>query len=180
MRRLILVAFALAIVFCLAFSLAPTRAGAVDYPTRKAGLWELTMTMSVGRTVTMSQCTDPAVDKDMIANANPNMQQMCTRTELQKTATGYASDATCKFGAMTTVSHTEVSGDFNAAYTVTVTGHNSGGPADIPADMNMTMTVKWIGPCKADQTPGDMIMPGGMKMNVKDMQKMRGMTAPAK
>jgi hypothetical protein len=159
MRRTILVALALAFV--------PTLASAVDYPTRKAGLWELTMTMT-------------SIDKDMIANASPNMQQVCTRGELQKTASGYASDSTCKFGAMTTVSHTEVSGDFNAAYTVNVTGHNSGGPAGMPADTNMTMAAKWVGPCKADPTPGDMIMPGGMKMNVKDMQKMRPMMGPPK
>ena len=62
----------------------------------------------------------------------------------------------------------------------------------MPADTNMTMAAKWAGPCKADQTPGDMIIgersdavlqtatPGGMKMNVKDMQKMRGMVPPPK
>ena len=172
MRRTALVA--------LAFAIAPTVAGAVDYPTRKAGLWELTMTMTSGRTMTMSQCTDPSIDKDLIANANPSMQQACTRSDLQKTATGYVSDSTCKFGAMTTVSHTEISGDFNSAYTVTVTGHNTGGPAGVPADTNMTMAAKWIGPCKADQTPGDMVMPGGMKINVKEMQKMRSMMAPPK
>jgi len=137
----------------LALTMAPTIAGAVDYPTRKAGSWELTMTMTSGRSMTMQQCTDPSVDKDMIANANPSMQQLCTRSELQKTATGYASDSTCKFGAMTTVSHTEVSGDFNSAYTVTVTGHNTGGPSGVPADTNMTMSAKWLGACKADQTP---------------------------
>jgi hypothetical protein len=172
MRRIALVA--------LAFLIVPAVAGAVDYPTRKAGLWELTMTMTSGRTMTMSQCTDPSIDKDMIANANPSMQQACTRSDLQKTATGYASDSTCKFGAMTTVSHSEISGDFNSSYTVTVTGHNTGGPAGVPADTNMTLAAKWAGPCKADQTPGDIVMPGGMKINVKEMQKTRSMMAPPK
>ncbi len=164
----------------LAFALASTTAGAVDYPTRKAGLWELTMTPTSGRTMTMSQCTDPSIDKDMIANANPSMQQICTRSELQKTATGYASDSTCKMGGMTMTSHSEINGDFNSAYTVTVTSHNTGMPAGMPADNNMTIAAKWVGPCKADQTPGDVVMPGGMKMNVKDLQKMRNMMAPPK
>ncbi len=173
MRRIVFVA--------LAFAVAPDVAGAVDYPTRKAGLWELTMTMAAaGRTMTMSQCTDPSTDKDLITNASPNMQQACTRSELQKTATGYASDSTCKFGAMTTTSHSEISGDFNSAYTVAVTGHNTGGPAGMPANTNMTIAAKWVGPCKADQTPGDIVMPGGMKINVKEMQKMRNMMAPPK
>ncbi len=164
----------------LLFVVTPTIASAVDYPTRKAGLWEMTMTMATGRTMTMTQCTDPSVDKDMITNANPSAQEVCTRSELQKTAAGYASDASCKFGAMSMTSHTEVSGDFNSAYTVNVKSHNSGAPAGMPADNNMTIAATWLGPCKADQTPGDIVMPGGMKMNVKDMQKMRSMLAPPK
>jgi len=151
----------------------PSTAVAVDYPTRKTGLWEITMSLGSDRTMTMSQCTDEATDKDLITNSGASMQQVCTRTELQRTATGYANDATCKFGGMTTTSHFEMSGDFNSAYTVKVTGHNSGGPAMMPPDTNMTMQATWTGPCKADQTPGDMIMPGGIKVNVKDLQKLR-------
>ena len=154
-------------------SVGPTAAHAVDYPTRKAGLWELTMTMAAGRTMTMSQCTDATTDKDMIASGNPSTQQTCARTNLQKTATGYASDSTCKFGEMTTTSHSEISGDFNAAYTVKVTSHRTGSTAGVPADTTMTMDAKWMGPCKADQRPGDMMMPGGFKMNIKDAQQTR-------
>jgi hypothetical protein len=32
------------------------------------------------------------------------------------------------------------------------------------------MNGKWLGPCAADQKPGDMIM-GGIKLNILDMQK---------
>jgi hypothetical protein len=35
----------------------------------------------------------------------------------------------------------------------------------------MTMSAKWLGPCAADQRPGDMIMPNGMKINILDLQK---------
>jgi hypothetical protein len=30
---------------------------------------------------------------------------------------------------------------------------------------------RWVGPCKAGQRPGDMVMGNGMKMNVLDMMK---------
>ena len=162
-----------AFAMLLVVTALPDVAAAVDYPTRKPGLWELTMTMTSGRTMTTSQCTDESTDKDMITSAGPSMQQSCKRSELQKTASGYVSDSTCTFNNMTMVSHTEVSGDFNSAYTVKVTSHNSGGAPTMPADTNMTMAAKWLGPCKADQKPGDMIMPGGMKMNIKDLQSMR-------
>jgi hypothetical protein len=34
--------------------------------------------------------------------------------------------------------------------------------------MKMTIDAKWLGPCAADQKPGDTII-NGMKMNVRDM-----------
>ena len=39
----------------------------------------------------------------------------------------------------------------------------------------MTIEAKWLGACKPDQKPGDIVMPGGIKMNVKDMEKLKGM-----
>jgi hypothetical protein len=32
------------------------------------------------------------------------------------------------------------------------------------------MAAKWLGPGAAGQRPGDMIMPGGQKMNILDLQ----------
>ena len=43
----------------------------------------------------------------------------------------------------------------------------------------MTLEAKWLGACKADQKPGDIVMPGGMKMNVKDMEKLKAMMPKA-
>jgi hypothetical protein len=38
----------------------------------------------------------------------------------------------------------------------------------------MTMSAQWLGPCAADQKPGDMIMANGMKMNIIEMQRRGG------
>jgi hypothetical protein len=35
----------------------------------------------------------------------------------------------------------------------------------------MNIAAKWLGACKADQKPGDIIMASGMKMNVTDMPR---------
>ena len=37
------------------------------------------------------------------------------------------------------------------------------------------MKAKWLGACHPDQKAGDMIMPGGIKINIKDMQQLQGM-----
>jgi hypothetical protein len=39
----------------------------------------------------------------------------------------------------------------------------------------MTLDAKWLGACKPDQKAGDIVMPGGVKMNVKDMEKLKAL-----
>ena len=82
-------------------------------------------------------------------------------------------DSVCKIGAATTTSHAVITGSFDSAYTMKVTTDGAGprGPGQV-GPITMTMEAKWLGPCKGDQKPGDMIMPGGMKFNVNDMRKM--------
>ena len=45
----------------------------------------------------------------------------------------------------------------------------------MPRDTTTTIEAKWLGACKPDQKPGDIMMPGGMKMNIKDMEKLKGL-----
>jgi hypothetical protein len=167
---------------CLAASLltlaaAATDALAVEMPVRKPGLWELKMlkTGSPLPEMTMQHCTDESTDKAMTDAASPMAKDMCSKQDLQKTATGYVSDSVCKVGGMSITSHAETTGDFNSAYTVKSTSHSEGGPAGAPRDTMTTIEAKWLGACKADQKPGDIVMPGGFKMNVKDMQKLKGL-----
>jgi hypothetical protein len=35
----------------------------------------------------------------------------------------------------------------------------------------MTIEAKWLGACKADQKPSDIMMANGMKMNIHDLPK---------
>src|SRR5829696_560504 len=58
----------------------------------------------------------------------------------------------------------EITGDFNSAYTVKSSSHSEGGMGGAPRDSTTTIEAKWLGACKADQKPGDIMMPGGMKM----------------
>ena len=154
---------------------------AVELPTRKAGLWELKMlrTGSPAPEMTMQHCTDETTDKKMTTQLSPMAKQNCTRNDTQKTATGYVTDSVCSFGGTTMTSHSEVTGDFNSAYSVKVTSHHDGAPAGAPRDTDMTLQAKWLGACAADQKPGDIVMPGGFKMNITDMEKLKGMM-PAK
>ena len=147
---------------------------AVDLPVRKAGLWEMKVVRagSPMPEMTMQHCT---TDKEMSAAASPMGKDMCSRQDIQKTATGYVSDSVCGVAGVTVTSHAEITGDFNSAYTVKSTSHAERGAGGAPHDTVSTIEAKWLGACKADQKPGDILMPGGMKMNIKDVEKLKGL-----
>ena len=157
--------------------LAAGAACADDLPVRKAGLWE--MKIRAGSSVpemTMQHCTNETVDKEMSNNVSPMAKQICAKQEIKKTATGYVSDSECSVAGVSTTSHAEITGDFNSAYMVKSTSHAQGGVAGAAGrDSTMTVQAKWLGACKADQKPGDIVMPGGFKMNVRDMDKLKAL-----
>jgi hypothetical protein len=173
MRRIL--SFGLA--SCLLALLPAGRAGADELPLRKPGLWEMKMerTNSPIPETTMQQCTDETTDKEMSTAATPLAKEVCSKREIQKTATGYISDSVCGVAGVSITSHSEITGDFNSAYTMTSTSHSEGGTAAMKGDHVTTIEAKWLGACKPDQKPGDFVMPGGMKMNIHDMDKLKSL-----
>src|SRR5438309_5836003 len=167
--------------FCLALTLLAlwpaNNANAVELPVRKAGLWEMKV-QRAGSPVpdmTMQHCTDETTDKEMSTSFSPVGKDVCSKQDIQKTATGYVSDSVCGVAGMSIASHAEITGDFNSAYTVKSTSHSERGPAAVPRDSATTIEAKWLGACKPDQKAGDIMMPGGMKMNIKDMEKLKAL-----
>jgi hypothetical protein len=161
----------------LALSPAPG-ARAVDLPVRKPGLWEMKMirTGSPLPQMTMQHCTDATIDQNMSAALSPVAKETCSKNEIVKTTDGFTTDSVCQVGAVSMTSHSEITGDFNSAYTVKVTSHSEGGPSAMPRDGSTVIEAKWLGACKPDQKPGDIVMPNGFKMNVKDAEKLRALT----
>jgi hypothetical protein len=169
----------------LLISLVAMPALAAEMPARKAGLWEITT--SAGNKMAIRQCIDPATDQMMQsrAGAGPGSgpgagpgagtPPQCAKRDVQKTGDTVTIDSTCTVAGRTVSTHAVVTGSFDSAYTMTVTSQGDGIPAGAGA---MTMSAKWLGPCAADQRPGDMIMPNGMKINILDLQK-RGLPGAA-
>ena len=170
-----LVSFGLAA--CLLAALPAGDALAVELPVRKAGLWEMKMLRIDAPTpeMTMQQCTDETTDKEMNSSFSPAAKEMCSKQDIKKTATGYVTDSVCTVAGMSMTSHAEIIGDFNSAYTVKATSRTQAGQASLARDSTTTIEAKWLGACKPDQKPGDIMMPGGMKMNIKDMERLKGL-----
>lgn len=172
-RKLLSFGSALGLLAVLPASLA----GAVELPMRKAGLWEMKVLRAGSATpdMTMQQCTDATTDKEMSTAVSPVGKEMCSKQDIQKTATGYVTDSVCGIAGVSITSHAEITGDFNSAYTVKSTSRSDSAPAGVPRESATTIEAKWLGACKPDQKPGDIVMPGGMKMNIKDLEKLKGL-----
>ena len=168
--------------FCLGTSLlmaaATSGAGAAELPIRKAGLWEMKVVRSGSPMpeMTMQHCTDETTDKQMSTAFSPLSKEICSKNDVLQTATGYATDSVCSVGGASMTSHSDITGDFNSAYTVKTSSHAQGGAVGAAGrDSTMTLEAKWLGACKPDQKPGDIVMPGGFKMNVRDVDKLKAL-----
>jgi hypothetical protein len=166
MRPLILTAVAAALPLSSAFAL--------DLPARKPGLWEITVVLEGGRIPPQAaqHCIDADTDKMM--GAMGAQSSNCTKQDAQRVGDTITVDSVCKLGGATVTSHGVITGDFSSGYTVKTTSKREGAAMPgMPAkgETQMTLQAKWLGACKPDQKPGDMILANGMKMNIRDMQK---------
>jgi hypothetical protein len=144
-----------------------------ELPARKPGLWEI-KTSSGGANAagqTIQQCVDAATDRMMQSGAY--MRSTCPKRDVQKSGSSFTIDSTCTVQGKSVDTHSVITGSFDSAYTTTVTTQGASGGATV------TMAARWLGPCKPDQKPGDMIMANGTKINILDAQKRGPAGAPA-
>ncbi len=141
-------------------------AAAAEMPSRKPGLWEIKG--NNGNGAAFRQCIDATTDQMLQARAGSMPNAQCSKRDVQKSGNTVTIDSTCTAAGKTMTAHAVVTGSFDSAYTMTVTSQGEGLPGGA---LTMTFAATWLGPCAADQKPGDMIMPNGMKVNILDIQK---------
>jgi Protein of unknown function (DUF3617) len=144
--------------------LAGWSAVAADMPARKPGLWEIKMNFERIPGQTIQQCIDAETDQIMQSSTSNIGSQNCSKRDIVKSGNTMTIDSVCSVAGRNATSHAVVTGSFDSAYTMTVASKSDVGPG-----INMIVAAKWLGPCHADQKPGDMIMPGGIKMNLRDL-----------
>lgn len=134
-------------------------ASAAELPARKAGLWEITITGP--HSIKVRQCSDAKSDHAMAA-AGIGLPDDCAKRDVQESGSGITIDSVCKTAGKTTTSHIVITGSLESKYTMTMTSQAAGTSVRGP----MTLYAEWLGPCRAGQKPGDVIMPDGSKVNV--------------
>jgi hypothetical protein len=146
-------------------------AGADELPIRKPGLWEIRIKLTGGAapTAMMRHCTDESVDRRMSTMFNPLSPPPCTKSAVQKEGDHYIITSSCTADDKMIRIHSDVSGDFASAYTVVTETRTQDDPDSDPTLSSMTLEGKYAGNCKFGQKPGDVVMAGGMKVNVTQM-----------
>jgi len=148
-------------------------ASAADLPPRKAGLWEMKTTVTGGQVISMQQCVDAKTDDTMQAQA-ASAQHDCSKHDVHKSGNTITVDSVCMMAGKPRAARTVVTGSFDSAYDMTITRDAEDGSKRV-----INTEAKWLGPCAADQKPGDTIMPNGTKVNVLEMKGAGGAAAPA-
>lgn len=144
---------------------------AADIPRRKSGLWEMKTQMEgIPSQGPIQMCVDQASDNVLQERAKE--QAKCSVMDVNRGLGGKTTiHSVCQVDAKTTATTDAViTGDFDSGYKsdMKIT-YNP--PMHGMSTMKMVSEAKWLGPCKAGQRPGDIIMPNmpGGRMNMQDM-----------
>jgi hypothetical protein len=149
--------------------------GPVGPPTRKAGLWEQTIS-SDKMHQTIRMCIDEATEQKAKwwrseGRRSSSGDTDCSEQKVTRTLTGgWNIHAVCKSEGMTVTTDGTATGDFGNNYHVELTSTSTG--SSIPeanGTRKMVMDGVWKGPCPAGWTGGDMEV-NGMRMNVLNPQ----------
>ncbi len=143
---------------------------AAELPSRKPGLWQVRTSIGGSNfpAPVIKQCIDATTDQMMQSSAGPFAPAACPERDVQRSEDSITIDSTCLLDGKPATAHSVITGSFDSAYTMTVTSQRP----DLPdGKMTMTMDAKWLGPCAADQKPGDIIMSNGMKINIPETEK---------
>ena len=149
----------------------------VQFPPRKPGQWEVKMiseTAGAAPNMGMQLCLDAATDAAMMQFGMSMSKSMCPEISMTRDGDSIIIDAKCKMAGMSTTSHSVLSGDFQSSYSTVITSDITGAPKGMPTHSVMTQQATWVGECAADMQPGDIMMPGGRKLNMGAMKKMLG------
>jgi len=135
-----------------------------EYPSRKAGLWEVEVSMPDMPGQKMTQCIDAETDQALIVQSENLSSERCTRSEMTKQGADYVHESDCTFAGTRMVSTMVLSGDFETAYRGEMTTRYDP-PLAGQTEMTMELTANYLGPCKDGQEPGDVYMADGTRIN---------------
>ncbi|MGO9006750.1 MAG: DUF3617 domain-containing protein [Beijerinckiaceae bacterium] len=153
-------------------TIVSTAAFADEFPPRKPGLWEITVTGEKRPARTMKMCIDKETD-DLFHKLGTDLSvQVCSRRDLKVTDNVATVEAQCKAGGSTVTSTSVTTFTGDTAFHSESKSHFE--PAVLgKTDFASVQDGKWTGPCPSDMAPGDFSMANGMTVNIKMLNSLK-------
>ena len=153
--------------------LLPTlaHAQAQEYPRLKPGLWEMTTTNSRAKDrppQKSSICLDASLQQQVISMSTGMMQGMCSKLDTKYVGNVFTGEATCNLGTSTMKSKSVMTLTGDSAYR-TEAHASFDPPMNGMTQSDTVIEGRYIGACKQGQQPGDMTMPNGQTMNIRNI-----------
>ena len=145
-------------------------AAADEFPKLKPGLWEVNMTSGKAdakpRLTTM--CLDESVQREMYRVSTGMASGMCTKHDIKVSGNKVTTVANCDLGITKMQSQAVMTLTGNTAYH-TEARATFDPPLNGAREQSTVIDGKHIGACKPGQQPGDMTLPGGQTVNVRQL-----------
>lgn len=141
-------------------SAATAAAASFDPPKRKSGLWEIKIVNAQAKgSHAIQQCIDEKTDDLMKKELSDHRQPQCSKNEMRKEGEQIVVESVCKAQNSTVRTRAVFTGHFDSAYKADIKSSYEPPVANMK-EVASTIEAKWLGPCKAGQKPGDIVMPG--------------------
>ena len=156
-------------LFALALAMATQPALAQDFPKLKPGLWEMERSAERGaqHPNRMTMCLDDTVQKEMFDMGAGAMKGMCSKHEFKMSGNRGTGDFICDFGGSRMHSKSTMQMTGNTGYRTEI--HTTYDPPFMgQRETTTVLSARHVGACKPGQRPGDMLLPNGQTLNVRD------------
>ena len=151
--------------------LACCAAWAQGVPTRKPGLWEITLLAPEGgpaqRPVTVKQCTDKPHDAQALLSIAPG-QENCKRPQVRREKGSQHIETACAVHDVPVKMHMTLSGDLQSRFagSYDVRFGKTADPGGQSRTESRRFEGRWLSACPAGMTAGDVTLPTGVTINV--------------
>jgi hypothetical protein len=160
---------------CLALLAAAVNASAQEFPKLKPGLWEVNTTTGQhpGPPRLTTMCLDDSVQQEVYKVSSGMMAGMCSKHDIKVAGNKVTTIANCDLGVTkmqsqsvmtltgTTAYHTEAKATFDP-------------PMNGVKDSISIVDGKHVGACKPGQQPGDVTLPNGQTVNIRQLMGPKG------
>jgi Protein of unknown function (DUF3617) len=143
---------------------------AQNFPRLQSGLWEMERASdrATNQPNKMTMCLDDTVQKQMFDMGAGAMAGMCSKHDFTFSGNRGTGDFVCNIAGSRMHSKSTMVLNGNSSYRTEI--HTTYDPPFMgQTETTTVLTAHRLGACKAGQRPGDMVMPNGQTVNVRDV-----------